>query len=126
MLLGQKAVGKVQVQKCGLYYRIICRCRVTGDTVCRLCLQCGDRHLPVGVVVPEGDGFGLDTKIPAKRIGEGNLHFSLIPKQDRITGTFVPIRAEEPFAYLHKLKDAVLSYEKGQAGIYFVQKPGTE
>lgn len=126
VLLGQKPVGKVQVQKCGLYYRIICRCRLTGDVITRLYVQCGDKHIPVGVVVPEGSGFGLDIKIPVKRIGEGELKFSLASKQEKTAGKFVPITPEEPFGYLDRLKDCVLTYENGQAGIYITEKTGTE
>lgn len=113
---GNQLAGKVQVLRQGLYYRFICRCKLTGDVVCRLGVSCGDKRENLGVVIPMDGGFGLDTKIPAKRLGEGKMEFYLIPKHDIPTGKFVPIYPEEPFAYIERLKDAYLAKKDGQVG----------
>lgn len=114
---GQDKAGKVQVLREGLYYRFICRCRLTGDVVCRLAVRCGDAQENLGVVVPVGDGFGLDKKIPVKRLGEGKMEFFLCPKHDQVMGKFVPICPEEPFAYISRLKTSFLVRQNGQVGI---------
>ncbi len=114
---GSQMAGKVQVQRQGLYYRFICRCQLTGDVVCRLQVTCGSRRESLGIVVPMGDGFGLDTKLPVKRIGEGQMTFSLVPKHEVAAGTFYPIYPEEPFGYIARLKDAYLSRKEGQIGV---------
>lgn len=114
---GQAEVGKVQVQKQGLYYRFVCRCRITGDVVCRLVVRCGGKQESIGIVVPLEDGFGLVTKIPAKRLGEGEPEFLLMPRHDIASGKFVPIYPEEPFAYIQRLKDAYFERRYGQAGV---------
>lgn len=111
---GNQTVGKVRVTKQGLYYRFSCRCRIGGDVVCRLTVSCGDKRENLGIVVPMDGGFGLDTKIPAKRIGEGKMEFFLIPKHDVSDGQVVPIYPEEPFAYISRLKDAYLVKRNGQ------------
>ena len=116
VVFGQKTVGKVQVLRQGLYYRFLCHCQLTGDVVCRLGVRCGDKLENLGVVVPTGDGFGLDKKVPVKQIGEGNMAFYLMPKHDKVAGQFIPICPEEPFAYIERLKDAFLTYQNGQAG----------
>ncbi len=116
VLFGGQAVGKVQVIRQGLYYRFHCRCRLTGDVICRLSVQCADRTESLGVVVPLGDGFGLDTKLAAKKLGEGTLRFTLAPKHQK-EGMFVPIYPEEPFAYIQGLKDAYLARKNGQVGL---------
>lgn len=113
---GGKAVGKVQVLRQGLYYRFLCRCHLSGDVICRLWVYCGDKSENLGVVVPMGDGFGLDKKIPVKRLGEGSMEFSLGPKHEQ-RGTFVPIYPEEPFAYIERLKDSFLVQKNAQVGI---------
>ena len=59
----------------------------------------------------------LETKVPVKRIGEGEMSFILIPKQVPLSGTFVPISPEEPFAYISRLKKSFLVYKNGQVGI---------
>lgn len=114
---GNQLAGKVTVQRQGLYYRFSCRCRMTGETVCRLRVVCGDKQENLGILVPMDGGFGLDTKLPAKRLGEGQPEFTLIPKHERSGGTFVPIYPEEPFAYIARLKDAYLVRKNGSVGI---------
>lgn len=113
---GTRQVGKVQVTHQGLYYRFNCRCQLTGDVICRLFVSSGDHRESLGVVVPVGNGFGLDTKVAAKRLGEGKLSFSLHPKHETAEGKFVPIIPEEPFAYLSRLKDAYLEKREEQMG----------
>ena len=114
---GSQLAGKVQVLRQGLYYRFICRCQVTGDVVCRLSVTCGDKRESLGVVVPMDGGFGLDTKVAVKRLGEGERPFVLLPKHEVLTGKFVPIYPEEPFSYIARLKDAYLARKDGQIGV---------
>lgn len=114
---GNQSVGKVIVQRQGLYYRFSCRCRLTGGVVCRLRVICGDRQENLGILVPVDGGFGLDTKLPVKRLGEKALAFLLVPKLERSVGTFVPVYPEEPFAYISRLKEAYLARKDGQMGI---------
>ena len=117
VFFGNQRAGRVQVQRQGLYYRIICRCQLTGDVVCRLYVSCGGKQENLGVVVPMDGGFGLDTRIPVKRLGEGEMGFTLIPKHDPGRETFVPIIPEEPFAYIERLKTSFLVRKYGEMGI---------
>lgn len=114
---GNQLAGKVQVQRQGLYYRFTCRCRLSGDVVCRLRVICGDRRESLGVVVPMDGGFGLDTRLPVKRLGEGEMAFTLVPKHEVPEGTFVPIYPEEPFAYIERLKEGFLAKKGEQVGV---------
>ena len=107
----------MQVQRQGLYYRFICRCLLSGEVVCRLYVSCAGQQENLGVVVPEGEGFGLDTRLPVKRFREGEPSFRLIPKHEMAAGQFVPIIPEEPFAYLERLKTSFLVKKYGQIGI---------
>lgn len=119
---GNQQTGKVQVLRQGLYYRFICRCQLSGDVVCRLHVSCGDKRESLGVVVPMDGGFGLDTKLPVKRLGEGKMEFLLIPKHELgQVETFVPIYPEEPFSYIERLKNAFLARKNGQVGVVFKQ-----
>lgn len=117
MTFGNQQVGKVQVRRQGLYYRFHCRCRLTGDVVCRLYVSCGGERMNLGVVVPMDGGFGLDTRLPVKRFREGETVFSLIPKHEQSQGQFVPITPDEPFAYIERLKTSFLVKKYGQMGI---------
>lgn len=117
--LGNEMAGKAQVRREGLYYCFTCRCQLSGDVVCRLYVACGDKRENLGVVVPMDDGFGLNTRIPVKRLGEGEMVFTLLPKYDIPEETFVPVYPEEPFSYIERLKNAFLARKKGQVGVSF-------
>ncbi len=121
VFFGGQAVGKVQVLRQGLYWQFHCRCRLSGEVVCRLCVQCGEKKENLGVVVPLGDGFGLDTRLAAKKLGQGKLTFSLVPKH-QTSAVFIPICPEEPFAYIQRLKDGFLARKNGQVGIFVDMK----
>ena len=120
ILLWDKPVGTAKVSREGLYYRFHCRCSMTEDTLCRV--SAGKESL--GILVPIGDGFGLDTKLPAKRFGEAVPEFRLVPNKPVLEGKFVPIKPEEPFAYIERLKDAYLTQREEQLGI-IVKEAGT-
>ncbi len=123
MLRGTK-VGQVQVTKEGLYYRFQCRCRLSGD-ICRLVVRWDGEEEKLGILVPDGDGYFLDTRLPAKRLGQGSLRFFVEPNRAVLTGRFVPIYPEEPFSYIEKLKTAYLTRQGGQIGIIAQEKAGT-
>ena len=109
--------GKVSVRQQGLYYCFRCRCILDCDKIYRLMLSCGDYRESLGVLVPDHDAFTLTAKLPAKRIGEGEWSFHIAPKQEEFTGIFVPIKPEEPFAYISRLKESFLLSRNGQVGI---------
>ncbi len=126
VLFGSVPAGKVQVLRQGLYYHFHCRCRLSGDVMCRLFVRRGDKEENLGVVIPMGDGFGLDTRVPVKRLGEGPMEFRLAPKHDKPREkTFVPIAPEEPFTYLEKLKDAYLAQQNGVIGAVIDEGAGS-
>lgn len=116
---GNKAVGRVHVTCQGLYYRIFCRCDLSGDVMCRLEVSCGENRENLGIVVPMETGFGLDTKLPIKRLGQGNLMFRLVTQNGNEENIFIPILPEEPFAYLSRIKSAYLVKRHGTSGILF-------
>lgn len=78
----KEQVGKLQMQKQGLYCRLQCRCQLPGDDIYRLRMLAGEDSTHIGVLVPEGDGFVLDKKIPAKRIPSGQLNFVVRGNRD--------------------------------------------
>ena len=114
---GNETVGTAKVEKQGLYYRICCRCRVSGEGMRRIVVTCGKTREDLGICVPMDGNFGLDRKIPCKRFGEGVPAFSMMPKYPEAAGKFVPVYPDEPFAYMTRLKDAYLQVRDGQPGI---------
>ena len=117
--LGGRSVGQAAVFQKGLYLYFDCRCRLSGETVCRIRVRCGEKEADLGIPVPEGRDFVLRKKLPAKKLGDGVPEFWVAPKKVKLPENWVPVRAEEPFAYLSRLEDAYLEVRDGQVGISF-------
>jgi len=120
VLLDGQPVGKMEVSREGLYYRFRCRCKLSLESICKV--QWGE--VPIGILVPGENGFELDMKLPAKRYSQTDAVFSVIPNRVVLKGKFVPIRPEEPFAYLERLKEAYFIQRNGQIGIVIEEKAG--
>ena len=117
VMLSGEPCGKVTVSRQGLYYKIRCRCQLPEEDIFRLQAARGSRRENLGVLVPTEDRFGLDTRIPVKQLGEGDLAFTVTAKRQPVQGSFVPIRDEEPFGYISRLKKSFLEIKNGQVGI---------
>ena len=117
VIYGNAAVGKVSLKQQGLYCRIVCRCRIPKDQICRLYVLTESGRENLGVLVPEGDGFILDRKIPVKRLVGAKLQFVLSSGLGNLDGEFIPIKPEEPFLYIERLQDAFLELQQGALGV---------
>ena len=114
---GQTQLGKVQLRKEGLYYCVSCRCHRPGDMIYRLAATVDGSRKSLGILVPMGDGLGLEKKIPISHLGQGSMDFFVLPTHEPLEGRFVPLSPKEPFAYLQDLKDACLAEQDGQVGV---------
>ena len=117
VILGSESIGKAQVEREGLYYRISCRCRLSGEVPYKVNAACGDKCEDLGLLVPQSGAFVLTARLPAKRLGEGKLEFRAVPRTPKSEGKFVPISADEPFSYLSRLENAYLQFREGQPGV---------
>lgn len=115
---GEQRVGTAEVSTEGLYYNFYCRCVLSGETMCRIIVTCDGHIHSLGLPVPEGDAFVLRTRMPVKRLGQGQLQFRVIPKHTQVGGHFIPISPEEPFRYLSRLENAVMQIRDGKPGIF--------
>ena len=121
--LGNKQVGKVQIIQQGLYRRVICRCRMQDTGIYRLYAVFGGRQENIGVIVPDGEGWILDKKIPEKRLRGDIERFVLSDNRNVQHESFVAISPEEPFLYIDRLKNAFLESENGRIGVRIQQHP---
>ena len=123
ILFADKPVGTAEVRREGLYYRMRCRCTLSGEVLSRVLVRCGTREESLGILVPQDGKFCLETRIPVKKIGEGKLSFSVAPRHRAMDGKFIPLCPEEPFRYITGLKEAYLEKRNGRIGIV-VKEPG--
>lgn len=116
--LDGRPAGKAQVTRQGLYYHVVCRCAVSGEEMYRLEAGCGEKRLDLGILIPKNRSFGLDMRFPVSKLGEGELTFRLRGKDEPKEGRrFVPVKPEEPFAYLASLKDSFLEIRNAEIGV---------
>ena len=101
-------VGTARMEKQGLYYVFSCRCRLPEEGLYRIHAINGDGREDLGICIPVDGVFGMDKKVPQKRIGEGILTFELVPKDwqpqeivpepepiPQVEETVQPVQAEE-------------------------------
>ena len=73
-------VGAARMEKLGLYYVFSCRCRLPDDGLYRIHVIAGENREDLGICIPLDGLFGMDKRLPIKRLGEGTLDFVLLPK----------------------------------------------
>lgn len=122
--MGQHSVGVVSVSKEGLYYRIICRCKLPEDKLCRLAAQWEDREAVLGVLIPEGGSFCLNKRLPIKQAGLGVPQFIIPTSLEQNDQMWVPVYEDAPFTHLTDLNDARFQVVENQAGILIPQAEG--
>ncbi len=62
---GGENVGTVSVRREGLMTAVECSCSLRADEILRLGVRCGGRVVPVGVLMPAGEGFYLKKRFSA-------------------------------------------------------------
>ena len=122
VMLGSQKMGTVTVRQQGLYWSFSCRCALSGEVMYYLMVTVGDSRERLGLLTPVEGKFGLDTKLPIKRLPQGSPAFFLQAKRGGHNGQFVAVRPEEPFAYLHRLTDAYLTTQNQQMGIFLPEE----
>lgn len=115
------AVGKMCVQKQGLYYCFSGHCTLSRDDIYRVVVKCGMKEMNLGVLIPEDGSFHIRKKVPIKQIGEGNWNFGVISDRSDTKSVFVPIIPDEPFSYISRIKDSFLKLQNGNPGILLIE-----
>ena len=140
-------VGSVRVEKQGLYHCFHCRCALPDEGMYRIHAIAGDDREDLGICIPADGKFGMDKRIPSKRLGDAALSFQLLPKdwlpaepvaesepsvaEEVFTepepalaeetevpeSIFVPVSEGEPFQQLSLLENAVMEVRDDQVGV---------
>ena len=121
IMLDNDVVGKAATEKQGLYYRFICRCRFDGEQMYRLIASCDNKEVDLGLCIPCQGGFGLEKKVPIKKLGNGNIRIRAVPRYKKEDKTFIPLDRETPFSHLDRLDTAFLETRDGVIGIVIPQ-----
>ena len=101
VLYQNKPVGKVYMTLQGLYISLCCRCKLAEGkyTLCAVSANC---RTDLGMLYPLEGFFGLDCRIPAKRLGQGSVIFSVVEKIPKVKP--VPLEEKVDTCVLEKLE----------------------
>lgn len=113
---GEDKIGKAEVRREGLYYRFRCCCDLTGEVMYRITVICGGRTENLGIPIPDGDCFRLNTRLPVSRFSADEPEFRAVPRHQN-QGLWVPILPETPFEYITRLENAVMERRNETIGI---------
>lgn len=84
----------------------------------RITVACGEKTENLGIPIPSGECFYLSAKLPVSRFAKEVPEFRAVPRHPQnFKGLWAPISPETPFAYIHRLENALLERRGEQLGI---------
>lgn len=110
--LGGEPVGKVFVDRQGLYYRFRCRCCLTGNVMYRILACCGEKQQDLGILVPMEGDFGLQKRLATKLFPKETPRFLAVPRHPEIREKISSVYPEEPYSYIKRMKNEYLLSRK--------------
>ena len=111
-----ETVGSVSLCRKGLYYELSCCCRVNGKKMLRLVMNGAGQTEDFGLLIPQNGRLELTKRIPAKRLGAGEMIFVLQCRED-LHQTYYTVDPAQPVSFLHRLEECRLAVRNGKAGI---------
>ena len=113
-----RAIGTVNMDKEGLYYRISCACKPEHEGRYHIVICSEAACIDLGLCVPNGNTYTLVTRIPIKRLKGNTLRFTLQNTGKKAVDICcIPVSADSPFPFLHKLKASRFLYKSGMPTI---------
>lgn len=112
--LNGKPLGTATIETQGLYYRISCRCLLPDKKIHTIWIRWSDGSRKLGVCVPQGQYFCLDTKVPMKYFPLTGLCFEI---DYRAENEFFPIDARKPFIHIDKLQQSRFDVRDDRLGL---------
>ena len=112
-----EVVGKVCVEKDGLYYSIKCKCCLQKNGLYKLFWDIAGVIHNIGVCIPSGEAMEVCTKIPISRVGGVGGRF-YVASGDNPGRTVFPAKSDLPFPRVDMLRRG--QFSKGECpGIVF-------
>ncbi len=107
-----KAIGTVCMTRQGLYTLLCCRCTLPDSRIYKLQAVTERGSLSLGIPCPIEGGFGLDTRIPTGRLGQGSITFTVVCRD--APQRKLPLDPDLPFPCLSQLEHCRLLQEDGR------------
>ena len=117
LLKNEKQIGKVTVEKIGLYLEIKCSCSNLESGFHRLHMVYQDKTISLGVFVLENGCYNICKKIPQKSVGEGIPKFRIASDADEPSEQCVQLLTGQALDKLEWIRTWRLRTKEGGAYI---------
>ena len=117
-----RTVGTCTLRREGLYIRIVCSCDRVVNGICRLMMQCSDGSADLGILIPVGNGLGLDRKLSSKALPKREPRFTVRISDKQSKEIFVPVKDGESFACLAGLAESRFGKQGEEAGVFIKKR----
>lgn len=111
-----RVFGRLYMEVNGLYYKISFQFKSV-DKVLRLIDRCDNGDISVGICAQTQKGFGIEKKIPVKRLGIGAHHFELVPAECNADAYFIELFEEKNCEAVTQLENARFCLRNGKPGL---------
>lgn len=109
-------IGKVTVEKEGLYYNFNCVCDLPVKEIFRIHAVTPFERINLGVCIPEKGCLRVMSRVPVSRIGDNLPKFCAVPKNEE-TSDFYELIPNQPFENLNCLRECSYVSVNGRRGI---------
>ena len=116
IMMNGKIVGNAIMEPLGLYYRFRCQCAFSDAEIHTIWVRWERGNRKLGVCVPYGTQYLLETKVPAKYFPDSKLTFT-VDYREETKDDFYPVNPEEPFGLVDKLPQAHFEIRNGKPGL---------
>ena len=111
-------VGKVQLEKIGMYYFAICCCCLPENQTYRLYADVNAQQLQLGILIPEQKHYVLRVHIPCRKFCDNNTSF-YVQSECESHESACWLDARQKITCLSKLEDAYLQRNGARCQIIF-------
>ena len=117
IMYDQKKVGKAELERLGMYYRIFCHVSTQVPQPVYVKLSVGEQIMDLGLCFLDGNDFVLAARIPVGTMEKETITFLAYSKQKDADSHFIPVCSNKPFSDLTLLKKARFAVVDSKTGI---------
>lgn len=122
VMYASKVVGQAQTKIEGLYCRITACCQMEKQGIYKLQILNENKVVKTLTCIPGKEGYTAETRIPAKQLETGEVHFVLMEKS-QISQHQAVVNPQQEFPYMAQLEQAVLVSADDQPVIAIREAP---
>lgn len=119
---GSQVVGHAQLEKEGLYYRVLGNCEMQESGMYKLQIQNGNTVVKTVTCIPHNGAYAAETRVPVKQLEKGDIHF-LLTEKNQSHFRQAEVHPDQEFPYMALLEQAILAAGEEHPTIVIKEAP---